>query len=281
MAPFTTFGIGGPSRYFTQAKKPQALAAAFQAARELGIRCFILGGGSNILFADEGFNGLVIKDECREFTVQGNSITAQSGAWLDGLVDAATEHSLTGFEFAAGIPGTVGGAIYGNAGAFGGCIADILESAVVCDAESKPKVVGPGYFEFAYRSSRLKTNFEVVLSASFKLGPGEKSRIAERASEHRQLRRIKHPTEEGCAGSVFKNIKKPSLLPAGKLLEEAGARGLMVGGAAVYEKHCNIIVNKRGDARAKEVMELADLLKQMALDKLKIKLEYELILIEP
>lgn len=257
------------------------MAAAFQAAHEFGIKCFILGGGSNILFADEGFDGLVVKDECRECAVQENIITAQSGAWLDGLVDVATENSLAGFEFAAGIPGTVGGAIYGNAGAFGGCLADILESAVVCDISGRPKIVGPGYFEFAYRRSRLKKDFELVLSASFKLRPGDKQRIADRASEHRQLRRIKHPTEYGCAGSVFKNIKKPSLMPAGKLLEEAGVRGMKVGGAEVFEKHCNIIVNKRGDASAREVKELAGLMKQAAYDNHGIELEYELIAIEP
>ena len=280
LAPFTTFGIGGPAKYFFTARNSKQLIAAYEVGVAGDISVFILGGGSNILFADEGINSLVIKDETDDYSVDGEIISAQSGVLLDKIVDIAVSHSLTGFEFAAGIPGTVGGAVYGNAGAFGGCIADILESAVVYNPDGGIKVVDRDYFEFSYRNSRLKKSREFVLSARFNLKSGQKIDIADKTKGHRQLRKRKHPTKEGCAGSVFKNIKEPKLLPAGKLLEEAGARGLKVGEAEVFEKHCNIIVNK-GKARASDVRKLAELMQKMVFDKFNIRLEYELIILKP
>jgi UDP-N-acetylmuramate dehydrogenase len=280
LAPYTSFKIGGPAEYFYTARNPQSLIEAYKTAVSLGIRYFILGGGSNILVPDEGINGLVIKDESRETSVDGATITAQAGVLFDDLVDLATEYSLTGLEFAAGIPGTVGGAVFGNAGAFGSCVADILESAVIYNTDEGVRIVNRDYFEFDYRQSRLKIKPELTLSAGFKLSYGEKPVIADKANEHRQLRWQKHPVNEGSAGSVFKNIKKPELLPAGKLLEDAGARGLKVGRAEVFEKHCNIIVN-RGEARAAEVRQLAEIMRKMVLEKFNISLEYEMIILKP
>jgi len=280
LAPYSSFGIGGPAKYFYIAHSPHCLVAAYNAAVTAGIKFFILGGGSNILFADEGFDGLVIKDECNEYFVDMKTISVQSGVLLNNVVDIAASHSLTGLEFAAGIPGTIGGAICGNAGAFGSCIADILKSAVLYDFEQGLKIVDRDYFKFAYRYSRLVEKPELILTASLKLKSGEKTDIADKANEHRQLRKTKHPVTEGCAGSVFKNIKQPELLPAGKLLEEAGARGLKVGGAEVYEKHCNIIVNK-GKATAMDVKKLAALMQKKVLEKFGITLEYELKVLKP
>ena len=278
LAAYTTFGIGGPARFLYKSDSPSKLTVAYNAAAACGINCFILGGGSNVLFPDDGYDGLVIKDECCSYIVEKDVISTQSGVVLDKLVDVAAENSLTGFEFAAGIPGNVGGAVCGNAGAFGGCIADILVSAVVYNIEEGVKIVDYGYFEFAYRNSRLKSKQELILSVSFRLRSGQKHEIADKINEHRCLRRIKHPTEEGCAGSVFKNIKKPELLPAGKLLEEAGVRGMKIGGAEVYKKHCNIIVNT-GEAKAADVCELAALMQKKVYDKFNIKLEYELLIL--
>ncbi|MCP4580022.1 MAG: UDP-N-acetylmuramate dehydrogenase, partial [candidate division Zixibacteria bacterium] len=235
-------------------------------------------GGSNVLFADEGFRGLVVKDDCCEYIVDGELISSQSGVWLDDLVDIATNHSLAGLEFAAGIPGNVGGAIYGNAGAFGKCMANILESAVIYSPRSGTRIVGNDYFDFAYRHSKLKNENELILSAKFRLKSGESAEIADKVNEHRKLRRAKHPVKEGCAGSVFKNIKQPKLLPAGKLLEEAGVRGISIGGAEVYEKHCNIIVNK-GKATASDIRQLAELMRKKVCDKFKINLEYEILIL--
>jgi len=280
LAPYSSFEIGGPARYFYIAHSPHHLIAAYNTAVIAGVKFFILGGGSNILFADEGFDGLVVKDECREYFIDRETISAQSGVLFDHVADIAASHSLTGLEFAAGIPGTIGGAIYGNAGAFGGCVADILESAVLYDFKQGLKIVDRDYFEFAYRHSRLVKKPELVLTASFELKSGQKSEIADKANEHRRLRKVKHPSKEGCAGSVFKNIKQPELLPAGKLLEEAGVRGLKVGGAEVYEKHCNIIVNK-GKATAMDVEKLAALMQKKVFEKFDIILEYELRVLEP
>lgn len=280
LAPFTSFGIGGQAKYFFRANNPNRLAVAFNLAITNKLRFLILGGGSNILFSDEGFNGLVIKDECREYVVKEDIITAQSGVLLGHLVDVATANSLAGLEFAAGIPGTVGGAIYGNAGAFGKSIADVLDSAVLYGTDGRIKVVKNDYFEFGYRHSRLKDETELILSASFKLEADEKTRIADKVKGHLKLRRAKHPTVEGSAGSVFKNIKRPKLLPAGKLLEEVGVKGLRVGGAEVFRKHCNIIVNT-GGASAADVRKLAEIMQEKVLEKYNIDLEYELLIIEP
>ena len=278
LAPYTTFNIGGPAKYFFEAKSPRQLLSAFDIAKASSIKHFLLGGGSNILVDDDGFDGLVIRDNCKDWQVSGDILSAQSGVWFDNLVDIAAEHSLSGLEFAAGIPGNVGGAIYGNAGAFGASIADILESAVLYHPKDGVKIVGPDYFGFAYRHSDLKKSFEVVLSVRLKLKAGEKSRITDKINEHREIRRTKHPDYrlEGCAGSVFKNIKEPKLLPAGKLLEDAGVRGMRIGDAQVFEKHCNIIVNK-GKAKASEVRKLASQMQQMVSDKFNIMLEYEML----
>jgi len=280
LAPFTTFRIGGPAKYFFKATSPQALLAAYDTAANEGIKFLILGGGSNILFADEGFDGLIIKDACTDIIVDGSAITVQSGVWLDHLVDITAENSLTGLEFAAGIPGNIGGAIFGNAGAFGGSIADVLESAVVYDPRTGVSIVDNSHFGFAYRHSGLKEKRELILSAKLKLSSGEKGEITDKINTHRQLRRAKHPVEEGSAGSVFKNIKQPELIPAGKLLEDSGVRGMKVGGAEIFEKHCNIIIN-RGKARAADVRHLASMMRQKVLDKFSIELEYEITILEP
>jgi UDP-N-acetylmuramate dehydrogenase len=280
LAQFTTFRIGGPARYFLRVESPTQLIAAFNTANKLKLRYFILGGGSNIVFADEGFDGLIIKDECREYCVDGNLISAQSGVSYNSLVDAATEHGLTGMEYAAGIPGTIAGALWGNAGAWGKSIADILESAVLVDITGQIKIVDRDFFEFEYRHSRLKYNPHLIVSVKLRLEPGEKSIIADKVKEYRQLRYAKHPTWEGSAGSVFKNIKEPELIPAGKLLEEAGVRGMRVGGAEIYEKHCNIVVN-RGEATAADVRKLTGLMRDKVLQKFNRRLEYEISFIGP
>lgn len=282
LAQFTTFNIGGPAKFYFEARNSSDLVSAYDLAVKNDLRYFILGGGSNILFADEGYDGLVIHDRCGECKVDVEKITAHSGVWLDKLVDFATQNSLTGLEFAAGIPGNIGGAVFGNAGAFGGCIADILKTAVIYSPSSGVKIVGNDYFGFHYRHSKLKESFELILSATFQLGSGERQKIADKVNEHRQLRRDKHPDyrKEGCAGSIFKNIKEPELIPAGKLLDEVGVSGMKVGGAEVFERHCNIIVNK-GKATASDVRKLSLMMRQKVAEKFGIELEYEIMIIKP
>lgn len=280
LAQFTSFRIGGPAKYLLKVENPTQLIAAFNTANNLKLRYFILGGGSNIVFADNGFDGLIIKDECREYCVDGDFISAQSGTSYNKLVDVATEHGLTGLEYAAGIPGTIAGAVWGNAGAWGKSIADILESAVLVDLTGQIQIVGPDFFEFEYRHSRLKRDPHLILSVKLRLASGEKGAIADKVNEYRQLRHSKHPTWEGSAGSVFKNIKEPVLIPAGKLLEEAGVRGMQVGGAEVFEKHCNIVVNK-GKATAADVKQLTQMMSEKVLRKFNRQLEYEISFIGP
>jgi len=168
--------------------------------------------------------------------------------------------------------------MYGNAGAFGGSIAGILDSAVIYNVDDGIKIVDRDYFGFTYRSSILKEKFELVLAVTLRLNSGQKEKIADKVKSYRQLRREKHPQVEGCAGSVFKNIKEPELMPAGKLLDEAGCQGLKIGDAEVYEKHCNIVVNK-GKANSQQVLELSELMKKKVYDKFGINLEYEWIII--
>lgn len=280
LAQFTSFRVGGPAKFFLKVENPVELIAAYNAANSIKVRYFILGGGSNIVFADDGFDGLVIKDECREYCVDGNFISAQSGVGYNKLVDVATENNLTGLEYAAGIPGTIAGALWGNAGAWGISIANVLESAVLVNLAGQIQIVGPDFFEFEYRYSRLKRDPHLIVSVKLRLASGEKGAIADKVNEYRQLRHLKHPTWEGSAGSVFKNIKEPILIPAGKLLEEAGVRGMQVGGAEIFEKHCNIVVNK-GKATAADIKQLTQLMREKVLQKFNRQLEYEISFIGP
>jgi UDP-N-acetylmuramate dehydrogenase len=284
LAPFSSFGIGGPARYFFLAETPTDIIRAVSAARECDLKFFILGGGSNILFDDAGYNGLIIKDECARFEVLSNVMAAQSGAIVDKMVDAALEAGLEGLEYAAGIRGTIGGAVYGNAGAFGHAINEILDKAVLYTHNKKVEIVDNEHFRFAYRKSSLSESGDVVLAVKLILRPGDRVKLAEIVNERRQFRIDRHPVGLGTAGSVFKNLRKleepNNVTPAGKILEESGVRGMRVGDAAVFEKHCNIVVNM-GKAKSSEVKALVDMMEQAARDKFGIDLKREILYIEP
>jgi len=284
LAPFSSFGIGGPARYFFLAETPTDIIRAVSAARECDLKFFILGGGSNILFDDAGYNGLIIKDECARFEVLSNVMAAQSGAIVDKMVDAALEAGLEGLEYAAGIRGTIGGAVYGNAGAFGHAINEILDKAVLYTHSKKVEIVDNEHFRFAYRKSSLSESGDVVLAVKLILRPGDRVKLAEIVNERRQFRIDRHPVGLGTAGSVFKNLRKleepNNVTPAGKILEESGVRGMRVGDAAVFEKHCNIVVNM-GKAKSSEVKALVDMMEQAARDKFGIDLKREILYIEP
>lgn len=275
LAPYTTFRIGGPADFFYAAKTPTDLCNAILAAEEVGINYFLLAGGSNLLINDLGFRGLVIRNECRRITVQGTRITAESGIDLQEVCNLALENSLTGMECLNGIKGSLGGAVYGNAGAFGKSIAEVLESAVLFNQDGELKVVENRYFEFVYRGSKLKKNRETLLSCTLQLAPGERELIKHKTDEITALRHTKHPVKEGSAGCFFKNIKDgDKVIPAGMLLEQVGAKELRQGDAAVYHKHANIIVNL-GHAKASQVWEITHQLKQRVKSKFDIVLEEE------
>ena len=281
LAPFTSYRTGGRAKYFVLATTPGDVVKSIRAARMLDIPFFLLGGGTNILVADDGFDGVVIKIEITGLSrISDTEIESGAGESLMALVDFATENSLSGLEFAAGIWGTVGGAIYGNAGAFGGEIGSVIESITLVDREGEVKVVPPEYCKFDYRDSHLKRSQEVILKATFGLQPGDTTEIRKSVDDILAARDGKHPNDGKSAGCFFKNIPDASQphgkLAAGKLLDEAGVKGLSVGGATVYERHANIIVNT-GNATSKDIRDLADMMKKMVQDKFGITLEEEVM----
>jgi UDP-N-acetylmuramate dehydrogenase len=284
LASFASFGIGGPAKYFFVAHSPTDLIRAVRASRDFGQKFFILGGGSNILFDDMGYNGLIIKDECNRFVRDANGFSAQSGAVVDKMVDSALEAGFQGLEYAAGIRGTIGGAVYGNAGAFGHAINEILTSAVLYAHDDKVVVVNNDHFKFAYRKSSLSDSGDVVLSVKLTLKRGDREKLAEIVNERRKFRQERHPVDLGSAGSVFKNLRSledpTNVTPAGKILEEAGVRGMRVGDAAIFDKHCNIVVNM-GHATSRDVKTLVAQMEAAARNKLGIDLKREILYIEP
>lgn len=281
---YTTFRIGGPAERFCTIRSIGFLIDLVREALTNGERFLILGSGSNILFSDAGFRGLVIRNRCSAFGIKGNLIVAQSGALLSRLVEASCDHGLVGMESLAGIPGTLGGAIYGNAGAFGDSIARIVYEATVLDRQGRIKTVDPSYFRFGYRTSFLKTSGDVLLGASIRLEPGVREVIAQRIEEIKRERAARHPWGIPCAGSFFKNLPDQTQdsrrIPAGKLLEEIGAKEMRVGGASIYPGHANFIVNT-GGATAAQVMELARILKSRVRERFGLELEEEVIIVDP
>ena len=281
LAMFSTYRTGGPARYFIAVKSAQELSAAVKSALKLDLPFFILGGGSNILVADGGYGGLVIKVDVLGLSVV-DVTTVEVGAGVDlmKLVEFSAEHGLTGLEFASGIAGSVGGALYGNAGAYGNEIGRVVSKILLVTQAGDIKEVGPEYCRFGYRDSYLKRSRDVVVRASFLLERGDAQEIRRQIAEIVQVRESKLPIKEYSAGCFFKNIPDPKekygKLPAGRLLEEIGAKKMTVGGAKVYEKHANIIINT-GTATSKDISDLAGQLKAAVLSRFGIELEEEVI----
>ena len=279
LASFTTLGIGGKADLFYRARKPEELIYAVTTTQRLGLCYFVLGGGSNILVRDSGFRGLVIRNECHNILANQDSITCQSGASLIDVVKLACECCLSGMEFAAGIPGTVGGAIRGNAGAFGKSVSEVLTKAVILSSTGEIREVERGYFRFAYRESKLKRTKDVLLSATFQLEKTNKEEIEEKIRRNLKEREKSIPLGERSAGCFFKNVvvgdKKIS---AGFLLERVDAKGMREGDAKVSTKHANILVNA-GKAKATDVRKLARKLKRKVKRKFDIDLEEEIVYI--
>lgn len=281
LAPLTTYGTGGRARYFVEVTSADKLSLAVRVASDLKVPFFVIGGGSNLLVSDAGYDGLVMKVAIKGLALKGEtSIECGAGENLMALVDFATGSGLTGLEFAAGIWGTIGGAIYGNAGAYGGEIKDVVAGLRLVDSNGKIKSVEPGYCRFGYRDSYLKVSGEIIVDVVLKLSRGDKAVVERKVKEILALREVKHPTRGKSAGCFFKNILDPEQefgkLPAGRLLEEAGVKGLSVGGAVVFDKHANMIVNT-GTATSKDIRELADIMKKKVFDKFGIMLEEEVI----
>lgn len=256
MGKHTSFKVGGPARYFITPGSAQELESVLLICKEVELPVYIMGNGSNLLVRSEGFDGAIIQVGGRytDYSVEGDTITVEAGMPLARLAKIAADHGLTGLEFASGIPGTVGGAVTMNAGAYGGEIADVIESVIVVDEEGDGFSLPAKKLELGYRTSAVMTNHYIVLEATFKLKYDAKDSIIERMEEFSRRRREKQPLEYPSAGSTF---KRPEGYFAGKLIEDAGLRGYRVGGAQVSEKHCGFVIN-RDHATVDDILTLMD-----------------------
>ena len=290
---YTTFGIGGRARYFFVAKTKKDLIKAIGVAKKLKLPLFILGGGSNLLVSDKGFSGLVLKIEnCKlkvEFCDSGTrrkkrtkfsshiencKVSAEAGVPLSKLVNLSVEKSLTGLEWATGIPGTVGGAVFGNAGAFGKSMADIIKTVEVLNSENfKIKIFKNKDCKFSYRKSIFKHKKNlVILLAELQFKKGNKKEIRKKTREYLNYKKETQPLNLPSAGSIFKN---PQGFSAGWLIEKCDLKGKRTGNVKISEKHANFIVNL-GEGKAKDVKKLINLIKKQVKKKFGIILEEEI-----
>ena len=296
LAPYTTFKIGGPAKYFAEVKNEEELKEALEYVLKNKLAHFVLGGGSNILISDQGFDGLVIKFQNAEFEINEAKVKCGAGMSLAKLVGLTAENSLTGLEWAAGIPGTLGGAVRGNAGAFDGNMQNLIEKVRVFSTKEGNLVCKDFSREecgFTYRSSIFKRSDNLfIILAVLKLKKGDGAEIKKRINEIIEKRGQLHPQGVASAGSFFINpiVNNPELLerfekdsgkkfpnnmiPAGWLIQEAGLTGKKIGGAMISEKHSNFIVNT-GDAKAEDVIMLASIIKQKVRTKFGMQLVEE------
>ena len=275
LAEHCTFKIGGPADVFILPESEAQLCAAVALCKAEAVRYYLLGNGSNILFADEGYRGAVIdttalKTELRfADTVQ---VTAGAGLKLSALCTAALEHGLTGLEFAYGIPGTVGGAVYMNAGAYGGEMKDVLTTVRYLAAEGEVRKVPAAELDLRYRHSIFEENSGCILSAQFHLQPGNAADIRAKMDELMAKRVEKQPLDKPSAGSTF---KRPAGAFAAALIDQCGLRGYRHGGAAVSDKHCGFVVNL-GGATCADVLALCDEVHAIVKEKTGYDLEKEI-----
>ena len=269
----TTFRVGGPADFFVCPNTIEEVRGLIQICEEENMPYYILGNGSNLLVGDKGYRGVVIQiyKEMNGIQVEGERIKVQAGALLSRIGNIALESELTGFEFAAGIPGTIGGAVVMNAGAYGGEMKDVLETVTVLCPNGEIKVLENEELELGYRTSIIAKKGFIVLEAVVKLSRGDKEAIRERMNELKIQRTTKQPLEYPSAGSTF---KRPTGYFAGKLIQDAGLRGFQVGGAQVSEKHCGFVINKE-NATAADIVELMNQVAAIVKEKFGVELEPE------
>lgn len=273
MSKHTTFRIGGPADFYLCPHSVKELTAAIDICRQENLPFFILGNGSNLLVSDKGYRGAVIQiwKNLSHIHREDRVIHAQAGALLSKIAAQALEQGLTGMEFAAGIPGTLGGAVVMNAGAYGGEMKDILKEVEVITAQGEILTLNKEELKLGYRTSIVKEKGYIVLSASMELALGEREEIRKTMEELKQKRVDKQPLDMPSAGSTF---KRPEGYFAGKLIMDAGLRGFSIGGAQVSEKHCGFVVNK-GDATAADVKALIQEVQRQVKEKFGVTLETE------
>jgi UDP-N-acetylmuramate dehydrogenase len=273
LAPLTTLRVGGAADRLVLARSREALVGALRLARASGVPRLVLGNGSDLVVADAGIRGLVIRNRARSVSVEGATIRADAGSAMAMLVKRCTEEALTGLEFGISIPGTLGGAVWANAGAHEGEMRDAVTSVVVWDAETDAERTLAGEeCSFAYRESRFKHSLEIVLAASLGLAPGDSVEIAKRVDEHQAQRRATQPLADQNAGSVFRN---PPGDHAGRLIDAAGLKGYRIGTASVSTLHANFIVTDRG-GRAADVRALGDHVRETVATRFGVALTYEI-----
>ncbi|MCI6120726.1 UDP-N-acetylmuramate dehydrogenase [Bariatricus sp. SGI.161] len=269
----TTFRVGGPAEFFVMPRTAEEVKKVIDLCRRESFPYYIIGNGSNLLVSDQGYRGVVLQiyKEMSCIEIEENVIVAQAGALLSAIANKALENGLTGFEFAAGIPGTLGGACVMNAGAYGGEMKDVLEEVTVLTEEGEVLIIPKENLELGYRTSIIARKGYIVLEARIQLREGEKEAIKSLMEELKDKRVSKQPLEYPSAGSTF---KRPEGYFAGKLIQDAGLRGFSVGGAQVSEKHCGFVIN-RENATAADVAELMRQVSARVEEEFGVKLEPE------
>ncbi len=272
MREHTSFHIGGNAQVFVRPYSEEALAIGLELCAAYELPRHILGKGTNLLVSDAGLRGVVFDmTTLCGWRFDGGRLFSLAGSLLRNLAKAAAERSLTGLEFAHGIPGTLGGALTMNAGAYGGEMKDIVESVRLMDTDGKIKELSGAEMDFGYRHSRMEGSDDIILSAVLRLAPGEREAIEEKMRELGEKRREKQPLEYPSAGSTF---KRPEGHFAGQLIEEAGLKGFRVGGAQVSEKHAGFVINT-GHATARDVYALCEEVSRRVLENSGVRLERE------
>lgn len=275
MCRHTTFRVGGEARCFVRISDREQLRQIIPYLEQVEIPFFILGNGSNLLVGDKGYQGVILQigDRINQITVDGERMIVQAGALLSRIAKAALEKELTGFEFASGIPGTIGGGVVMNAGAYDGEMKQVVERVTVMDRQGEILELSGDEMEFGYRTSIIKNRPFIVLEVCLKLSQGNGGDIRAKMEELTRKRKEKQPLEFASAGSTF---KRPEGYFAGKLIMDAGLRGYSIGGACVSEKHCGFVVNT-GKATAADVAEVIWEVQDRVKDRFGVTLEPEVI----
>lgn len=277
MANHTSFKIGGPAEFFISPKTVDELSHVIKVCRENNVDYYVIGNGSNLLVPDEGVPGVVIEiyKNLDAIEVNGNEITAYAGALLSRIAKKALDYNLTGFEFAHGIPGALGGAVTMNAGAYGGEMKDVLIGATVLDQGGNILTLTKDELELGYRQSVISKKGYTLVKATIALKEGDKETIQSQMKDLMERRRDKQPLEYPSAGSTF---KRPEGYFAGKLIMDSGLRGYQIGGARISDKHCGFVINT-GNATCKDVLQLINYVQEEVKKQFGVTLETEVKLL--
>lgn len=275
MSRHTTFRIGGEAACFIRISSEEQLRKLIPYFENVGVEYFVLGKGSNLLVGDKGYPGVIlqISDACQQIEAEENRLQVQAGAALSKVALFAMERGLEGLEFAAGIPGTVGGGVVMNAGAYGGEMKQVVESVRVLSSEGEILTLDNDTMEFGYRTSIIRNRNFTVLSVTFRLREGNREEIRARIEDFQKRRMEKQPLNYPSAGSMF---KRPEGYFAGKLIMDAGLRGFQIGDARVSDKHCGFVVNV-GKATARDVTDVIEEVQERVRERFGVSLEREVI----